>query len=125
MTTSLSNGFEESLAAPGEDCGRAFDRDWASQVFQRASLELQTALCGEGKQVYFEVFRTCVLESGGNRPNYEYVGRSLGLKASDVGHYLREARRIFRLKVIAAVQEYLVDADDLATELRIILGPQS
>jgi RNA polymerase sigma-70 factor (ECF subfamily) len=122
---------DETLPADPE---RAFDREWLSCLLDSSLSTLERDLKKEGKEVYFRVFRTYLLDPAEGRevtvttqsgdlvlPTYQTVGRRLGLSESDVRNYLNLCRSRLRDILRAEIRETLDDAREAEDELRSLL----
>lgn len=104
--------------APADDPDSAFDREWVSQLLRDAVEELEIAF--RGKPKVLETFRLHDLAEGGP-PGYEETARALEIKVSDVGNYLRTARRELRRIVVKNIGEYVGDEREILSEEERIL----
>jgi RNA polymerase sigma-70 factor (ECF subfamily) len=117
------------------DPDRAFDREWLSCLLESALSSLEADLKKEGKGVYFEVFRTYLLDPAEGRevtvatqsgeivlPTYQTVGRRLGVRESDVRNYLTQCRTRLREILRTEIRQTLEDADEAEDELRSLLA---
>lgn len=111
--------------AQGLTPDQMFDLAWTRAVFGDAVAELERRLAAAGRAPRFEAFRRFYLEPHGaaaGRPSYAAVGEALGLTPVQVKHALVEARAELRAVLIEAVREYVDGPEDLARELRALLG---
>jgi len=119
------------LAAPE----REFDREWLSVLLDASIARLESELKKEGKDAYFHVFRTYLLEPDAARevpvttrsgdfslPTYGTVARRWGLKESDVRNYLSHCRARLREILKVGIRETVEDARDVEEELRSLLN---
>jgi RNA polymerase sigma factor (sigma-70 family) len=99
-----------------------FDATWRNVVLARALERVEQRLRGEGKEVYFEVFRRYDLEPDPAGASYQTVGDALGLRPDTVKNYLTRARRELRHAVTDLVSDYVESEEDLASELEALFG---
>ena len=98
-----------------------FDAAWTRIVFLRATKLLGERLEAEGKTGSFEIFQSYDLATGA-APSYKSVAEALGLTVDQVKHGLVEARAVFRDIVTEIVRSYVDGPEELARELRRLLG---
>lgn len=114
----------------------AFDRQWLSCLLDEAIARLEKELRAEGKDAYFDVFRTYLLDPAGNKdatvstiagdvsiPTYTTVAARLGVSESDVRNYLTHCRGRLREIMKAAVRDTVDNPADVEEELRSLLNP--
>ena len=88
---------------------QVFDRQWLSCLLDASIARLEADLKKEGKEVYFSVFRTYLLDPNAAKeatvatqsgeiqlPTYATVGKRWGLSESDVRNYLTLCRTRLR-----------------------------
>lgn len=110
-----------SEGSPQED----FDRDWAQEVLNRALAEVEDALRGQGKALYFDVFRNYALAPSRERPpSYREVAERHAITESDVRNYIRHVRRELRQAVLRVISEYVVAEEDILAEATRIMGEE-
>jgi RNA polymerase sigma-70 factor (ECF subfamily) len=116
------------------DPDRAFDREWLSCLLDSALSTLERDLKTDGKEVYFRVFRTYLLDPAEGRevtvatqsgeivlPTYQTVGRRLGLSESDVRNYLNQCRSRLRDILRAEIRGTVESPNEAEDELRSLL----
>ena len=81
---------------------------------------LREELKGEGKDLYFTLFREVCLEE--REISYEEVAREHGIKPDDVRNYLRLVRQRIREILRVLLKDYLASGQDIEEELRFILS---
>jgi RNA polymerase sigma-70 factor (ECF subfamily) len=125
----------EDIEVPaGGNPDLAFDRQWLSCLLDASLLRLEADLKKEGKDAYFGVFRSYLLDPGSARevtvatesgelvlPTYASVAKRLGLTESDVRNYLTFCRTRLREILKDGVRETVQDARDVEDELRSLL----
>ncbi len=99
-----------------------FDRTWRTVVLGRASEMLAEHFEGQGKRVYFEVFRRYDLEPEEGRTSYETVARELRIGVDDVKNYLTRSRETFREIVRSILCESVGTPEDLSSEWDALFG---
>ena len=114
---------------------REFDREWLSCLLDMSIAQLEAELKKDGKDAYYNVFRTYLLDPEADRevtvatrsgelslPTYASVGRRWGLKESDVRNYLTHCRARLRDILKSRILETVQDARDVEDELRALLN---
>lgn len=114
----LASAIPDGQRATPEE---VFDAAWTRIVFARATKALAAKLEADGKATCFEIFQRYDLASGA-APSYKGVGDALGLSVDQVKHGLAEARDGLRDIVTDIVRSYVDGPDELARELRRLLG---
>ena len=112
----------------------AFDRQWLSCLLDEGIVKLEEELRTEGKEVYFNVFRSYLLDSDAAKeatvsapggplqlPTYGTVARRWGLSEFDVRNYLTHCRARLREILRSAVRGTVDDPRDVEEELRSLL----
>ena len=115
----LSEIVPDAHALPPE---QLYDAAWRNSVLARALDVARRRLEGEGKGLYFEVFRRYDLEGGEPAPGYREIGEALGLTVDTVKNYLTRARTEFRDAVLETVCDTVDSEQDLAGELEALFG---
>jgi RNA polymerase sigma factor (sigma-70 family) len=115
----LEEVLPDDQAVPPEE---VFDRAWRSVVLSRATHLLESRLAGQGKAVYFEVFRRYDLDPVDGVTSYETVARELGLSVDDVKNYLTRSREEFRRAVRSVLCESVASPEDLSAEWEALFG---
>jgi RNA polymerase sigma-70 factor (ECF subfamily) len=113
----------------------AFNRQWLSCLLDASLARLEAELKKDGKEAYFNVFRTYLLDPGSARevsvatqsgeivlPTYASVARRWGLTESDVRNYLTFCRARLREILKEGIRETVADARDVEDELRSLLN---
>lgn len=98
-----------------------FDRAWNQTVMAQAIQVLEKKLVADGKGPTFEAFRRYDLEPDDATSYADLAGR-LGLSPAQVKHALTHARATLREIVTEIVRGYVDGPEDLAGELRRLLG---
>jgi RNA polymerase sigma-70 factor (ECF subfamily) len=127
-------GVEDVEVPSGGSPDVVFDRQWLSCLLDVSLARLETELKKEGKESYFNVFRTYLLDPGSARevsvatqsgelalPTYATVARRWGLNESDVRNYLTFCRGRLREILKDGIRETVEDARDVEDELRSLL----
>lgn len=129
----------EPVPMPAEDPEaspeREFDREWLSVLLDQSIETLRAELAREGKEKYFDVFRTYLLDPGADRevivatqsgrlslPTYASVGKRWGLSESDVRNYLAHCRTRLKEIMRSAVRETVDRDGDVEDELRALMN---
>jgi RNA polymerase sigma-70 factor (ECF subfamily) len=110
---------EEALAGlASTDAGpdRAFDRDWALTVFQRAQARLQAEAERSGKSELFAAVREFLLEAP-EASDYTRIGAAFGMPPNTVAVAVRRLRERLRTLVRAELADTLPPGSDVAAEL--------
>lgn len=105
--------------AAGETPERAFDRDWARQVLERAVGETRAELRSLERLDAAEAFRLRYLEADGEQ--YEHIARRIGTSVTHVKNALTLAREVFRRRLRAIVREVVEGGGDVDPEVAEIL----
>lgn len=113
----------------------AFDRQWLSCLMDESIARLERELQAEGKEVYFKVFRSYLLDSDGTTlekvstpggdlqlPTYASVAGRWGVSEFDVRNYLTHCRARLREILKLAVRGTVEDPRDVEEELRSLLN---
>lgn len=128
----LEGDVEVPAGASPDD---AFDRQWLSCLIDESIARLEVELRAEGKDAYFQVFRTYLLDPQSGKqetvttkdgelqlPTYATVAGRLKLSESDVRNYLNQCRSRLRELMKEAVRQTVEDPRDVEEELRGLLG---
>lgn len=112
-----------------------FDREWLSCLLDQSLGRLEEELKREGKEPYFQVFRTYLLEPGAAGeetvstrsgtfvlPTYASVGRRWGLSETDVRNYLSQCRTRLREILKEGIRATVDNSADVEDELRSLLN---
>lgn len=112
----------------------AFDRQWLSCLLDESIVKLESELRADGKEVYFNVFRSYLLDSAAAKeetipapggplqlPTYGTVARRWGLSEFDVRNYLTHCRTRLREILRNAVRGTVDDPRDVEEELLSLL----
>jgi hypothetical protein len=126
---------EDVDVAVGGTPDQAFDRQWLTCLLDASILRLEADLKREGKEAYFNVFRTYLLDPSAGRertvatqsgefalPTYASVGKCWGLSESDVRNYLSHCRSRLREILKAGIRETVEDTREVEDELRSLLN---
>ncbi len=97
------------------------DEMWRRTLVERALLRTEEELIAAGKPVVFAVFRDYFLESS-QELDYRGVAARHGITTVDVSNYLSRAKRLYREHLRALVQETVLDAEELRSELEWLFG---
>jgi hypothetical protein len=114
----------EGLALPGpEGLEGYFDREWTRHLIGMTVDALRERCEQSGKQLTFRAFERYVLDQESTeRPSYAELAAELGIKVTDVTNYLAFARREFRRLLHEKLRELTSSEEELAAELRALLG---
>ena len=119
--------FEEAEAlwkeqGPAVAPEAAFDREWARGVITEAMRRLREEFRGQGKEVYYEIFREYCGESAEASVSYDELARLHRVSADDVRNYLRAIRERGRDILKDLLRDYLFPGESVEDELRFILS---
>jgi RNA polymerase sigma-70 factor (ECF subfamily) len=95
----------------------AFDGEWERAVLAEALKRLERSLRAEGKEAYWEVFRSCEMPAARQAPSYQEIGDRLHLTRDTVKNYLTAARKAFLEAAKQVVVQYVDNPEDLSKEL--------
>jgi len=84
-----------------------------AQALQR----LEQNLRSEGKEAYWEIFRSCEMESKNEASSYQEVADRLGLSRDTVKNHLTSARKSFLEAAKQVLAQYVDSSEDLSSEL--------
>ncbi len=108
---------------PGREPGEVLDQEWAHSILEEAIRDLRIRLETERRFGWFDVFQAVDLHPGPDAPpSYEAVAERLGLRETQVTHFLHGARQALRETVIEKIREYTGSPDEVYDELRSLLG---
>lgn len=114
---------EAALELPdthGKSPDDALDELWRAEVLQHAARELERELCGEGKEIWWALFRDQVL--AGEELSQADLAERHGVTRVDVSNWLTRSRARYREIVIRVVRETVTGEGALAEELDWLLG---
>ncbi|MCA9625292.1 MAG: sigma-70 family RNA polymerase sigma factor [Myxococcales bacterium] len=110
---------ELELAEPVVDVEAQFDREWTRQLLEATTRALEELCRGQGKEVYFEVFRRSLLVGDSS---YREIAEALGLRVSQVTNFLAWTRRHFRRLAIEELRAITASEEELEEETRALFG---
>ncbi len=110
------------LADPAAGPEEVFDRAWEGVVLAQAIRGLEDRLRAGGQEVAWEIFRAYELAPEGDRATYEILGERFHLAPHVVKHHLARARQELLESLRRIVVEYVDSPEDLAGEMRGLLG---
>lgn len=99
-----------------------FDAAWNEALLADAFKRLEERLARDGRSKVFEIFRRYDVDGDSQDLSYAALGTQMGLSAAQVRHALEAARREFREIVTELLRRHADDPEELATELRSLLG---
>jgi RNA polymerase sigma factor (sigma-70 family) len=99
------------------DPERAFTRQWAVSLLQRAMHRLQAECQTQGKEVYLQLL-AAHLGAPPDEGSYRTLAQTLGLSESDVRNYLHRIRTRLRQLIVEEVREYVLDDADVESEMQ-------
>jgi len=99
-----------------------FDSTWRTVVLDRATRLLSERLDGQGKKVYFEVFKRYDLEAVDGATSYDAIAKELRISVDDVKNYLTRSREEFRNAVRSILCESVGSPEDLSQEWDALFG---
>ena len=108
--------FDEACDPKG-DPERAFDRDWALQVLQRARDALAREAARAGKARQFEALQPFLIEPP-DPSDYALIGATLAMAPNTVAVAVRRLRERLRALVRRELADTLPPGGDLDAELR-------
>ena len=111
---------ELELASSSEDPERAYHREWALDVFERALNELTREL-SEGErngpaEVIRELFRF------GELPSYDELAVRYGMSVAQLKSFVHRSKRRFRALLLRELSDTVTDAQHAETELNELFG---
>jgi RNA polymerase sigma factor (sigma-70 family) len=103
---------------PADDPGpeRAFDRDWALNVFARAQATLREEATLAGKGLLFEAVHGYLLEAP-EASDYQRIGEALAMPANTVAVAVKRLRARLRSLIEAELADTLPPGSDVVAEL--------
>jgi len=110
----LSDALPDARALTPEE---AFDRAWERMMLAQALQRLEQNLRSEGKEAYWEIFRSCEMESKNEASSYQEVADRLGLSRDTVKNHLTSARKSFLEAAKQVLAQYVDSSEDLSSEL--------
>ena len=114
IAISIEAGEALLVAAP-PDAARAFDREWALDVFESALAELEREFASGERRGPIEVLRAVFRFEA--TPAYEDLARIHGMSVSQLKSFVHRGRRRFRELVLARVTDTLATPDEAESEL--------
>lgn len=99
------------------DPERAFTRQWAVSLLQRAMGRLQAECQAQGKEVYMQLL-AAHLGAPPEEGSYRSLAAKLGISESDVRNFLHRIRTRLRQLIIEEVREYVLDDADVESEMQ-------
>lgn len=128
--------FDGDLEIPTDDNpDRVFDRQWLACLLDASLKQLEAELKKDGKEPYFNVFRSYLLDPGAapgstvatrsgefTLPTYASVGKQWGLSESDVRNYLSHCRARLREILKTGIRDTVEHDRDVEDELRSLLN---
>lgn len=136
FTFEADPGSLEAWSPPSPEATpeHVFDREWLSCLLEASLARLEADLKVEGKESYYKVFRTYLLDPAAgpeetvttrsgtfSLPTYASVGRRWGLSESDVRNYLSQCRVRLREILKDAIRATVEHPGDVEEELRTLL----
>lgn len=106
---------------PTEGPEETMDRAWKAEILSRATDLLQESYRQEDKDVYFHVFRD-YYHAVSEELDHRGVAAKHRISVTDVGNYLKDAKRRFREIVTLLVAETVGGREDLREEMRLLFG---
>ncbi|MGH8247960.1 MAG: RNA polymerase sigma factor [Gammaproteobacteria bacterium] len=107
--------YERELAAPAD--GRAFDRDWANAVIERAYRQLEKDYTSRGRAIEFENWKP-FLEQEATTSDCEKLGARLEMKPGAVAVAIHRFRERYAGLLRHEVARTVSDRAELEEELR-------
>ncbi len=99
------------------DPERAFTRQWAVSLLQRAMSRLQAECQTQGREIYLRLLGEH-LSAAPDEGSYKELAQKLGLSEGDVRNYLYRIRTRLRQLILQAIREYVADDEDLESEMQ-------
>ncbi|MFZ5889438.1 MAG: RNA polymerase sigma factor [Myxococcota bacterium] len=112
--------LEVDLASSSQDPARAYDREWALDVFERALRELESELGAGERQGPAEVIRE--LFRFGEVEPYEQLAARHGMSVSQLKSFVHRSKRRFRALLLRELSDTVSSADDTERELNDLLA---
>jgi len=113
-----------ALELPGPAGGspeEVLEKAWKAELLARARNILEEAFRREGKQVYYDLFRDCVLGASPGLTHAE-AATKYAIAASDVNNHLMASKKRFREILTDLVAETVSGGDELRDELKELFG---
>jgi RNA polymerase sigma factor (sigma-70 family) len=101
-----------------------FDHAWQQFLFRQIVTKLEETLRDEGKESAYVAFAHFHLTQG-DPPSYAEIGDKLSFTVPQVKHALKHARAVLRAIAAEFVRQYVADPQELAAEMRPLLGDSS
>lgn len=114
-----------SLADPGDEADRLFEREWARSVLTIASASLRDECARTaGKEVAWRLFERYDLTDARDEDRQTYTALALefGVPATQVTNHLAWARRRMREHVLDTLRSLTSDEVEYRSEVRALLG---
>ncbi|MBI2933715.1 MAG: sigma-70 family RNA polymerase sigma factor [Planctomycetes bacterium] len=100
----------------------AFDCEWKACVVREALARLEIRLRSAGKEKHWQALRAFDVEPSGDRPpSYAELAPRLGVRETQLGRLLFEARRECRAVLREVVREYCESDDEIDGEMAELL----
>jgi len=110
-----------ALADEGESPERAFERQWALTVFERARARLEAEVSGSGKSEQFRLLEGHLSGDRETRP-YAEIAEELGASEGSIKMAVRRLRKRFGQVLRDEIAQTLSDKTDLDAEVRHLLN---
>lgn len=99
------------------DPERAFTRQWAVSLLQRAMGKLQAEFQAQGKEIYLQVL-SAHLGASPEEGSYRSIAQKLSISESDVRNFLHRIRIRLRQLISQEIREYVLDDADVEAEMQ-------
>jgi RNA polymerase sigma factor (sigma-70 family) len=111
------SGLESILPDPlGTDPEKAFDRIWRDHLLARALEQVKERARAKSQPLKFRVFEMYYLSPEPDRPTYSDVARKIGIKESEVLHFLSDLREEVRLEIRQELANVTRSSEELEEE---------
>jgi RNA polymerase sigma-70 factor (ECF subfamily) len=103
---------------------QALDDAWRRELLVAAQAQLQRELEGNGRAVYWALFRDYYLAAG-DEPDHATLAARHGITRTDVANWLDHGKRRYRALLRERVADTVTDEATLQEELRWLFGPEA
>jgi len=114
------SGFDAVLPSPSEsDPEKAFERAWRDHLLSEALSRVRERSLTGNQPVKFRVFEEYYLSPDPDRTTYSSVAERLGIKPSDVLHYLSGIRQELRTEIRRELSKTASNSEELEEEWNV------
>lgn len=111
---------ELALASSSEDPARAYDREWALDVFERALGELEAELAAGDRRGPVAVIQK--LFRFGDAEGYEALAADHGMSVTQLKSFVHRSKRRFRALLLRELGDTVSTVEEAESELRDLLA---